>query len=176
MIPFKKIMRQIENSEAYVNVYPLLLSLTVTQLPHLFSALGTFSEEEHNRKDELRTNHEGKFRASQLMWQLNQIDDAAVWPPSLETIETLLLQSLENPPISLMVLEWLKARTAEELEVYATPILSTCFPLLLDEDVEPRIVVTFRGCWDILSTVIPQQLWVAAVNLLVQSPGGLSEE
>jgi len=70
--------------------------------------------------------------------------------------------------LSVAVLEWLKTKTAEDLEKYAEPILSACFPLLLDQDLEPRIASTFRNCWDLLATLIPQHLWVTAVNLMAQ--------
>lgn len=101
-IPFKKIIRQIEKSEAFVNVYPLLLSLTVTQLPHLFGALASLNEEEHEHEGTKSTGLEKSFRDSQLMWQLANVSEGNPWPPSPATIEGLLVQSIENPPLGLM--------------------------------------------------------------------------
>lgn len=74
------------------------------------------------------------------------------------------------------VLDWLKSRSPEDLEKYTEPILSACFPLLLDPRLEPKIATTFRSCWDLLATLIPQHLWVTAVNMLVQSSKGLPKK
>lgn len=104
VIPVKKIMRQIEGKEAFVNIYPLLLSLTVTQLPTLFGTRTTLFEEDldEGRRGGSGSALEQKLKSVQLLWQLSRLDSGTTWPPSPDTIESLLCQSLENPPVGLM--------------------------------------------------------------------------
>jgi len=103
-IPFKKIMRQIERREAYINIAPLLLSLTVTQLPNLFGTQATILEEDRAEVEGAKAGStlEGKLKSMQLVSWLSQSDTGTTWPPTPGTIESLLRQSLDNPPIGLM--------------------------------------------------------------------------
>ena len=45
-IPFKKIIKLIEKNENYVNIYPLMFSLTSSLLSHLFSTQSSLLHEE----------------------------------------------------------------------------------------------------------------------------------
>uniref|UniRef100_H2ZQV9 Integrator complex subunit 2 n=1 Tax=Ciona savignyi TaxID=51511 RepID=H2ZQV9_CIOSA len=147
-IPVKLLLYNAQRQpKACQGLYPALLGLLATHLPHL-CMVGDWIED----LDSIFTKPSSDVKKNKLQISHEQLFDG-------------LQKSSVNPAPALMHLRSLSKLSADQIVGFVRPLTSG-LPFLLNSKVSRRVHQETRELWLKLNSVIPRKLWVMTINAL----------